>query len=99
MEDWLKTHAVFVTAIAGAIYLAEGSSAALAGRPEAVRTLVRGVRQGFSALSAAGVVIEPRRLGMLFALPSVIAEVLLAQVSGPSGRGADLRRTCSSGSR
>ena len=74
MDDWLKTHAVFVTAFAGAIYRAEGSAAALAGRREAVRALVRAVRQGFGALSAAGVVIEPKKLALLFALPAVIPE-------------------------
>jgi len=74
MDDWLKTHALFVTAIAGAIYLAEGSTAALARQRDGVRALVRGVRQGFSALSSTGVVIEPRKLALLFALPAVIPE-------------------------
>jgi 2-dehydropantoate 2-reductase len=74
MDDWLKTHAVFVTAIAGAIYRAEGSATVLARRRDCVRALVRGIRQGFSALSAAGVVIEPRKLALLFALPAVIPE-------------------------
>ena len=55
MDDWLTTHALFVTAVAGAIYLAQG-------------------RHGFSALSSAGVVIEPRKLALLFALPAVISE-------------------------
>jgi hypothetical protein len=67
-------HAVFVTAIAGAIYRADGSAAALAERREDGRTLVRGVRQGFNALSEAGVVIEPRKLASLFALPAIIPE-------------------------
>jgi 2-dehydropantoate 2-reductase len=74
MDDWLKTHAVFITAIAGAIYRAEGSATVLARRRECIRALVRGIRQGFSALSAAGVVIEPRKLALLFALPAVIPE-------------------------
>jgi 2-dehydropantoate 2-reductase len=74
MDDWLTTHAVFVTAIAGAIYLAGGSAAELARQRDGVRALVRGVRQGFSALSAASVVIEPRKLALLFALPAVIPE-------------------------
>ena len=74
IDDWLKTHAVFVTAIAGAIYRAEGSATVLALRRDCVRALVRGIRQGFSALTAAGVVIEPRKLALLFALPTVIPE-------------------------
>ncbi len=75
MADWLKTHALFVTAMAGAIYRAEGSATSLSKRRADVRTLVHGVRQGFRAMSAAGVVIEPGKLALLFALPAVIPEL------------------------
>lgn len=74
MDDWLKTHAVFVTAIAGAIYLADGSATVLAASREGVGTLVRGIRQGFHALSEAGVTIEPKKLAWLFALPSIVPQ-------------------------
>jgi 2-dehydropantoate 2-reductase len=74
MDDWLETHAMFVTAIAGAIYLADGSTSALAASRENMRTLVRGVRQGFRALTKAGVSIEPRKLALLFALPSMVPQ-------------------------
>lgn len=74
MDDWLKTHAMLVTAISGAIYLANGSTIALASSRESIRTLVSGVRQGFHLLSAAGVVIEPKKLALLFGLPSIIPQ-------------------------
>jgi 2-dehydropantoate 2-reductase len=66
MDAWLKTHAVFVTAIAGAIYDAGGTCAALTTRPDGVHRLVRAVRQGFLALLALGVPIQPRKLAVLF---------------------------------
>jgi 2-dehydropantoate 2-reductase len=66
MDAWLKTHAVFVTAVAGAIYDAGGSCAALVSQPGGVARLVRAVRQGFRALRACGVSIEPRKLAVLF---------------------------------
>ena len=66
MDAWLKTHAVFVTAIAGAIYDAGGTCAALTTRPDGVHRLVRAVRQGFRALRALGVPIQPRKLAVLF---------------------------------
>ena len=75
MDDWLKTHAMLVTAIAGAIYLADGSTTALAKTRESVRTLVRGVRQGFGLLSEAGIVIEPKKLALLFGLPAFIPQL------------------------
>ena len=66
MDAWLKTHAVLVTAIAGAIYLAEGTCANVASGADGVPRLVRAVRQGFHALRTAGVFIEPRKLAILF---------------------------------
>ena len=77
MDDWLKTHAMLVTAIAGAIYLAGGSTTAIAKSRESIRTLVRGIRQGFGLLSDAGVEIEPRKLALLTGLPSILAQLYL----------------------
>ena len=77
MDDWLKTHAMLVTAIAGAIYLADGSTTALAKSRGSVRALVRGVRQGFSLLSEAGVVIEPKKLALLVGLPLILPQLYL----------------------
>ena len=70
MKDWLKTHAVFVTCIAGAIYQAGGRAAEVARAPGRVNVLVRGVREGFDALATAGVSIVPPKLALLFRLPS-----------------------------
>jgi len=66
MDVWLKTHGVFITAIAGAIYSARGSCTALVAQPDGVPRLVRAVRQGFRALRALGMPIEPRKLAALF---------------------------------
>jgi len=77
MDDWLKTHAMLVTAIAGAIYLANGSTSALAGSRESVRRLVQGIRQGFQLLSEAGVLIEPKKLALLISLPAILPQLYL----------------------
>ena len=84
MDAWLKTHAVFITAIAGAIYLAEGTYANVASRADGVPRLVRAVRQGFHALRTAGLFIEPRKLAILFlwlpfAVPVIYWRRYLAQ--------------------
>jgi 2-dehydropantoate 2-reductase len=71
MDDWLKTHAVFVTCIAGAIYQAGGRAADVARTPKQVASLVRGIREGFNGLSRAGVSIVPRKLALLLGLPYV----------------------------
>ena len=77
MDDWLKTHAMLVTAIAGAIYLGHGSTRAGARSRDSIRTLVRGIRQGFGLLSDAGVVIEPGKLALLVGLPAILAQLYL----------------------
>jgi 2-dehydropantoate 2-reductase len=66
MDAWLKTHGVFITAIAGAIYSAQGSCTALVAQPDGVPRLVRAVRQGFRALRVLGTPIAPRKLAALF---------------------------------
>lgn len=69
MDDWLKAHALFVTAIAGAIYEAGGHAREVALNRVLIRRLVIGIREGFAALSATGVAIEPKNLAFLFSLP------------------------------
>jgi 2-dehydropantoate 2-reductase len=68
MEAWLKTHAIFVTAVAGAIYDAGGSCAQLVAQPGGISRLVRAVSQGFRALRAQDVRVEPGKLAVLFLL-------------------------------
>ncbi len=77
MDDWLKTHAMLVTAIAGAIYLGHGSTAEVARSPDSIRVLVHGIRQGFGLLADAGVVIAPRKLALLVGLPSILGQTYL----------------------
>ena len=77
MDDWLITHAMLVTAIAGAIYLANGSTAVLASSNASVRKLVQAVREGFQLLSEAGVVIEPKKLALLVSLPAILPQLYL----------------------
>ena len=80
MEDWLKTHAMLVTAIAGAIYLSGGSTTEVAKSRGRIRTLVRGIRQGFGLLSDARVVIAPRKLAVLVGLPSIMPQFYLRRI-------------------
>jgi 2-dehydropantoate 2-reductase len=75
MEDWLKTHAIFVTAIAGAIYQADGIALRLSKRPDVLRLMVQGIKEGFRGLTAQTIAIEPRKLAVLFAFPSVIPQL------------------------
>jgi 2-dehydropantoate 2-reductase len=50
MESWLRRHAVFVTAVAGALYEAGGDAQSLVASPQGVATFIKAVREGWSAL-------------------------------------------------
>jgi len=66
MDAWLRRHAVFVTAIAGALYEAGGDAQSLASNKEYVRTFILAVREGWSALDRRGVKSAPLALRTIF---------------------------------
>ena len=71
---WLKTHAFFVTAVCGAIYLAGGDCRRLSLDDAALELLVAGVREGFGAVRATGLPVTPFSLNVLFTwLPKFFA--------------------------
>ena len=66
ITSWLKTHAVFVTAVCGALYAAEGSAATLAATPALLDHFIEATRQGFQVLHQAGFKVAPLKLRILF---------------------------------
>jgi ketopantoate reductase len=62
MEAWLQRHAVFITAIAGALYESNCDARLLAQNAEAVRRLIVGVREGWTAQARKGVGSAPLAL-------------------------------------
>ena len=66
MDSWLKRHAVFVTAMSGALYAAGGTARGLAACESLVRSMVLAVREGWAALDRAGVGSEPLALRTIF---------------------------------
>ena len=66
MDAWLRRHAVFVTAIAGALYESGGKASSLAADRERVSTFILAVREGWSALDRRGVRAAPLALRTIF---------------------------------
>jgi 2-dehydropantoate 2-reductase len=66
MDRWLNVHAVFVTAVVGALYLSDGDTRTLAADRCAVVRLVQGVREGFRALATTGSGTPPINLRAIF---------------------------------
>jgi 2-dehydropantoate 2-reductase len=87
IEDWLKTHAVFITAVGAAIIDSGGDVAALAADRSRVANMVQAVREGFRALDRQGVAVTPAPLRMIFTVvPRFIAvSYWQRQLKGPLG--------------
>jgi 2-dehydropantoate 2-reductase len=87
MAGWLRTHAVFMTAMGASILAADGSSAALAADRAKVRDLVSAVGEGFRALARQGITITPRPLRLIFTTVPQFAAIRYwqAQLRGPLG--------------
>ena len=66
VDSWLKRHAVFVTAVGGALYRKNGDSGLLSSDKELVRTFILAVREGWSALDRLGVGPPPFALRTIF---------------------------------
>lgn len=66
MDGWLATHAVFVVAVCAALERAGYSIERLTGSRAAMRTMVRAVREGFTALANRGVRVSPTGLRFIF---------------------------------
>jgi 2-dehydropantoate 2-reductase len=66
MDAWLCRHAVFITAIAGALYENDCNPRRLAHNRDAIRRFVRGVREGWRALDRRHVGPAPFALRAIF---------------------------------
>jgi 2-dehydropantoate 2-reductase len=66
MDAWLKAHAFFVTAVSGAIYMSGGDCRLLSENSAALHLMAKGVREGFAAVRALGLKVQPFPLRVLF---------------------------------
>jgi 2-dehydropantoate 2-reductase len=66
MDAWLKTHAVFVTAVCGALFCASADNYELAQSSETMVLFVNGVREGLRSLQTLGLPPPPINLRAIF---------------------------------
>lgn len=66
MDAWLRRHAVFVTAVAGALYLVGCDARRLAADRRLVETVVLAVREGWAAQDRQGIAPAPLALRAIF---------------------------------
>jgi 2-dehydropantoate 2-reductase len=87
MDAWLKTHAVFIAAAGASIEACGGDAAALAADRDRVAAMVKAVGEGFRALAAKGVAVQPLALKAIFTIvPAMFAvPYWQGQLRGPVG--------------
>jgi 2-dehydropantoate 2-reductase len=68
MDSWLRRHAVFVTAIAGALYESGVDAQHLSRDNESVGVMILAVREGWAAMDRCGIARPPISLGVIFQL-------------------------------
>ena len=80
MDAWLRTHEVWIGAVANAIYAADGDPERLAHTPDAIVLMLRAIAEGFTAIEAMGTPITPGRLRVLRHLPEPVAVPILQRL-------------------
>jgi 2-dehydropantoate 2-reductase len=66
MASWLQRHAVFVTAVSGALYAVGSDAARLSKDSQRIRTLIVAIRQGWAAMDRLGIAPAPLALRAIF---------------------------------
>lgn len=64
MDAWQKSHVAWISPLANALYKVNCDNHLLARSPDAVRLVVRAVREGFNVLRCLGIPITPAKLRM-----------------------------------
>ena len=83
MDAWLKTHVAKILATAGALFYAGGHADQLATNHEALRLMVRAIREGLEVLHANDIPITPKNHRVLQWLPeSLIVFIMKRLFSG-----------------
>jgi len=66
MDSWLRRHAVFVTAVSGALYAVGSDAHALAENGTQVRNLIIGIREGWQIMDRRAIGPAPLALRAIF---------------------------------
>ncbi len=83
VDSWLKRHAVFVTAVAAALYQKDCNAKRMSADKELVRTFILAVREGWSTLDALNLAPAPFALRVIFSwVPLPLAVIYWRRLFG-----------------
>ena len=77
IQDWLKTHAAMMVALAGAVYRNDGRIRQMVQRSDEVDRYLAALREAYTVLEANGVPVTPRNELAVFARPSWMQQLVL----------------------
>ncbi len=83
IDAWLKYHIALVSPLANGIYLAHGDNYALAQNRDAIRLMVKAIREGFKVLLDLNYPITPKYLKKkIYYIPSFLIQYFLKKLIG-----------------
>ena len=80
MDAWLKTHVAKILPTGGALFYAGGRTEQLASNHEALRLMVRAIREGLEVLRANGIPITPSNHSVLLWLPESLIVFIMKRL-------------------
>ncbi len=81
IDAWLKTHTMLVLPLAGAVYAAGGDIYRAGRTRDAITLAVRATREGFRALQALGIPLQPAAIQLYRWLPEPLLVTLLSRLA------------------
>jgi 2-dehydropantoate 2-reductase len=80
MDAWQKTHLAMVIPMANAIYFDGGNNYTTARNKEAMRNMSLSLKENFSFLRSAGIVVTPAKLNIFKILPAWLLGLILGLI-------------------
>lgn len=80
IQSWLKTHASIIVPLACSLYLVNGGPVDVADTPDAVLTLVRGIREALAVQKRLGIKVDPWKFRAIASLPEPLLVSFLAKL-------------------
>jgi len=77
MDAWQKTHVAWVSAVANAIYAADGDGYKLSKRPEIIRMLVTAIQESFTVLKKLDIPVTPKKFNLIDKCPEMVLHKII----------------------
>lgn len=82
MDSWLKYHIALVSPLAGALFFDGGDNMSLSRNNEALRIMIKAIREGYTALKSLDYPVKPGKLRFMMLFPDFMIKGKLKKMLG-----------------